>query len=58
MLTAHQVLDGYTMGIFPMADPDDNNTIYWYEPKLRGVIDPHKFHAPKNLRRTYRKAPF
>lgn len=58
MLTAHQVLEGYTQGIFPMADPDENNTIYWFEPKIRGVIDPLTFHAPKNLRRKYRQAPF
>jgi leucyl/phenylalanyl-tRNA--protein transferase len=55
MLTAHQVLHGYTKGVFPMADPDEENAIYWYEPEMRGVIFPKDFHVPKNLRREYKK---
>lgn len=58
MLTAHQVLHGYTQGIFPMADPDEDNAIFWYEPEMRGVILPEEFHIPKNLRRFYNKKPF
>lgn len=58
MLTAHQVLHGYTQGIFPMADPDEDNAIFWYEPEMRGVLLPQDFHVPKNLRRLYRKKPF
>ncbi|MFM6984598.1 MAG: leucyl/phenylalanyl-tRNA--protein transferase [Chitinophagaceae bacterium] len=58
MLTAHQVLHGYTQGIFPMADPDEDDAIFWYEPEMRGVIMPDEFHVPKNLRRLYNKKPF
>lgn len=58
MLTAHQVLHGYTQGIFPMADPDEDNAIFWYEPEMRGVILPDEFHIPKNLRRLYNKKSF
>lgn len=58
MLTAHQVLHGYTQGIFPMADPDEDNIIYWYEPELRGIIIPDEFHLSKNLRKLYKKQFF
>lgn len=58
MLTAHQVLHAYTQGIFPMADPDENNEIFWYEPTMRGVIFPGEFHVSKNLRRLIAKKTF
>ena len=58
MLTAHQVLHGYTQGVFPMADPDEDNAIFWYEPEMRGVILPHEFKVPKNLRREYKQHEF
>lgn len=55
MLNAHQVLHGYANGIFPMAEPDEDNVIYWYEPELRGIILPSEFKCPKNLKREYKK---
>lgn len=58
MLTAHQVLHGYTIGIFPMADPDENDDIFWYEPEMRGIILPEEFHIPKNLKKLYDKKKF
>jgi leucyl/phenylalanyl-tRNA--protein transferase len=58
MLTAHQVLHGYTQGVFPMADPDEDNAIFWYEPEMRGIILPVEFHIPKNLRKLYLKGEF
>lgn len=58
MLTAHQVIEGYLQGVFPMAEPDDDNTIYWYQPTKRGVILPEEFHIPKNLKKEYAKHLF
>lgn len=58
MLTPNQVLHGYTMGIFPMADPDDDNSIGWYEPKMRGIIPLDSFKVPKNLAKVIRKQTF
>jgi leucyl/phenylalanyl-tRNA---protein transferase len=58
MLTAHQVLHGYTQGIFPMADPEEDDAIFWYEPEMRGVIIPSEFHIPKNLKKLYQKNIF
>lgn len=58
MLNAHQVLHGYANGIFPMAEPDEDNVIYWYEPELRGIIIPSEFKCPKNLRKEYKKGVY
>lgn len=58
MLTAHQVLHGYTLGVFPMADPDEGNAIFWYEPEMRGIILPSEFRASKSLRLEYNKGKF
>ncbi len=58
MLNAHQVLHGYSNGIFPMAEPEEDNAIYWYEPQLRGIIIPSEFICNKNLRRECRKGLF
>jgi leucyl/phenylalanyl-tRNA--protein transferase len=58
MLTPNQVLHGYRIGIFPMADPDDNDSISWYEPKKRGIIPLDAFKVPKNLRRLIKQGKF
>lgn len=58
ILTPNQVLHGYSMGIFPMADPDEGDVIHWYEPKLRGIIPLDTFKIPKNLRRLIKQQKF
>ena len=50
MLTAHHVLYGYTIGIFPMAD-SETNEINWYEPKKRGVIFLESANIPKSVKK-------
>lgn len=57
-LTAQQVLHGYTMGIFPMADSDDNDLIYWYEPRMRGIIPLQGLNISKSLKQTLRSGKF
>ncbi len=58
MLTPNQVLHGYSMGIFPMADPDEDNMVHWYEPKQRGIIPLETFKISKNLRRLIKQQKF
>lgn len=58
MLSAHQVLHGYTQGVFPMAEPDEDNAIYWYEPEMRGVIFLDEFICSKNLKKLYNNKVF
>lgn len=46
------VLRAYAMGVFPMADHRDAATVYWVEPKLRGVLPLDGFHLSRSLRKT------
>lgn len=57
MITAHQVLHAYTIGIFPMADPDSGE-ISWYEPKNRGVIYLDKANIPKTVSKELKNKRF
>ena len=42
-----------------MADPDEDDAIYWHTPKVRGLIPlDDRFKVPKNLMRLYRKGIF
>ncbi|MDX5319785.1 MAG: leucyl/phenylalanyl-tRNA--protein transferase [Bacteroidota bacterium] len=57
-LTPAQVIQGYTMGVFPMAHPEEDNTIYWYEPKMRGILPLDGLKVSKSLRRRIEKEEF
>jgi leucyl/phenylalanyl-tRNA--protein transferase len=57
-LTPEMVLQGYTMGIFPMADSEDNESIYWYEPVMRGIIPLDGLKVSKSLKQTLRSGKF
>ncbi len=48
MLSPQQVLHGYTMGIFPMADSD--GSIYWYSPDPRAIIPFETYKPSKSLK--------
>ena len=57
-LTPELVLYGYQHGVFPMADPDEDDEIYWFRPEHRGVLPLDGFHVPKNLARLVRQERF
>jgi leucyl/phenylalanyl-tRNA---protein transferase len=46
------VLRAYAMGVFPMADHRTADSVYWVEPKLRGVMPLYGFHLSRSLRKT------
>lgn len=46
------VLRAYAMGVFPMADQRDAASVYWVEPKLRGILPLERFHLSRSLRKT------
>ncbi len=59
MLTVEILVQAYLSGAFPMADPEDNNRIYWHTPMKRGIIPlDEKFKVPKSLARLYRSKSF
>ena len=59
LLSPQLLLQAYTSGSFPMADPEEDNQIYWHTPVMRGIIPlDERFHVSKNLKRLYRKKTF
>ncbi len=48
-LTPGVVLQGYRMGIFPMANPRHSDAIGWYAPDPRAILPLDSFHVPTNL---------
>lgn len=46
------VLRAYAMGVFPMADHRIAASVYWVEPKLRGILPLDDFHLSRSLRKT------
>jgi len=50
------LLQGYRLGVFPMAMPDDS--IAWFSPDPRAIIPLQDFHVPHGLRRVVLKKTF
>jgi leucyl/phenylalanyl-tRNA---protein transferase len=46
------VLRAYAMGVFPMADHRTAGSVYWVEPKKRGIMPLDGFHLSRSLRKT------
>jgi leucyl/phenylalanyl-tRNA---protein transferase len=56
MIEPELLLEGYRLGIFPMAM--DNGAIEWFSPDPRAVLPLRDFHVPHALQRTLRKGVF
>jgi len=57
-ITPEILLKAYAAGIFPMAEDADDPTLFWVEPRERGVIPLEGFHVGKRLARTVRSDLF
>ena len=57
-LTPQVLLNAYCQGYFPMADPDEDYAVYWYDPDPRTIIPLEAFHVPRRLKRTVRQGKF
>ena len=53
-ITPEILLKAYAAGIFPMAEDADDPTLYWVEPRARGVLPLDRFRVPRRLARTVR----
>lgn len=59
LLTPEILIQAYASGAFPMADPDEDNQIYWHTPQMRGIIPlDDRFKVSKNLKRLYKQDKF
>jgi leucyl/phenylalanyl-tRNA--protein transferase len=57
-ITPELLLKAYAAGIFPMSEDADDPTLFWVEPRERGIIPLRSFHVPKRLARTVRSDRF
>lgn len=57
-LSPQILLNAYCEGVFPMAHPEEDGRIYWYDPDPRTIIPLDGFHVPRSLKRTLRKGVF
>ena len=56
MIDPDLLLEGYRLGVFPMAMSD--NSIEWFSPDPRAILPLEDFHVPHALRRLVRRKPF
>jgi leucyl/phenylalanyl-tRNA--protein transferase len=57
-LTPELILKAYAYGVFPMAKSREDRTVFWVQPKLRGVLPLDRFHVPRSLKKTLRRGLF
>ncbi|MHB2209313.1 leucyl/phenylalanyl-tRNA--protein transferase [Methylobacterium sp. CM6257] len=57
-ITPEILLKAYAAGIFPMAEDAHDPTLYWVEPRARGVLPLNAFRVPRRLARTVRSDLF
>lgn len=53
-LTPEILLHGYSIGIFPMAEHQDDPEIFWVDPNKRGVLPLDSFHISRSLAKRMR----
>jgi leucyl/phenylalanyl-tRNA--protein transferase len=54
-LTTDLLLHAYEIGIFPMAESQDDPELFWVDPKRRGVLPIKEFHISRSLARQLRQ---
>ena len=54
-ITPDILLRAYAAGIFPMAEDAEDPSLFWVEPRARGVIPLDAVHVPRRLARTVRQ---
>ncbi len=57
-LTPELVIRAYAAGIFPMAESRNDPSIFWVDPRVRGVLPLETFHVPRSLRKIVRREHF
>ena len=57
-ITPDMVLYAYSTGVFPMANQEEGDVIYWIEPEFRGIIPLDEFKMSKSLKQTLRSGKY
>lgn len=58
MLDPQLVLGAYAVGVFPMADHRDADSVYWVEPRSRAILPLDGFRLSRSLRKTIARDRF
>jgi len=57
-ITPEILLQAYAIGVFPMAESQDSEELYWFDPDPRTIIPLDNFHISRRLERTLRQKKF
>ena len=57
-ITPDILLRAYSIGLFPMAESADSATLFWVDPKERGIFPLDRLTVPKSLAKTIRSDRF
>jgi leucyl/phenylalanyl-tRNA--protein transferase len=57
-ITPDILLRAYAAGIFPMAEDAEDPSLFWVEPRARGIIPLDGVHVSRSLARTIRRDTF
>jgi leucyl/phenylalanyl-tRNA--protein transferase len=57
-LTPELLLRAYAAGVFPMAENRRTRSVFWVEPRQRGLLPLDRFHVPRSLRKIVRRRIF
>ncbi|MEM8486051.1 MAG: leucyl/phenylalanyl-tRNA--protein transferase [Bacteroidota bacterium] len=52
------LLQGYQIGVFPMAEDRDSEVVQWFAPDPRAILPLDGFHVPKTLAKLVRQNKF
>tara|TARA_Y100001934_G_C12282273_1_gene740529 strand:+ start:771 stop:1439 length:669 start_codon:yes stop_codon:yes gene_type:complete len=58
LLTPELLIRAYSVGIFPMSHSRNDPSIFWVDPKMRGILPLNSFHISHSLKKTVRKGKF
>ena len=57
-ITPDLLIEAYKIGVFPMANNQDDAKIDFFDPDPRGIIPLESFHVSRSLRKLIRKGIF
>ncbi|MEL6236934.1 MAG: leucyl/phenylalanyl-tRNA--protein transferase [Pseudomonadota bacterium] len=57
-ITPSLLLRAYAAGVFPMAESADADSLFWVDPKRRGILPLDALHVPRSLRKSLRRGGF
>lgn len=57
-LSSDILLSAYAAGVFPMGTEGKDDTLYWVDPPMRGVIPLDGLHVSRSLRKRIRRGGF